>query len=33
MPECEAMFGDERAEDSADDRPVPELSNRGKALL
>jgi hypothetical protein len=27
------MFGDERAEDSVDDRPVPELSNRGKALL
>jgi hypothetical protein len=33
MPEYEAAFGDERAEDSADDRSVPELSNRDKALL
>jgi hypothetical protein len=31
--EYEVMFGDERAEDSADDRPVPELSNRDKVLL
>jgi hypothetical protein len=27
MPEYEAAFGDERAKDSADDRPVLELSN------
>jgi hypothetical protein len=32
-PEYEVTFGDERAEDSAVDRPVPELSNRDKALL
>jgi hypothetical protein len=29
----EASFWDERAEDLADDRPVPELSKRDKALL
>jgi hypothetical protein len=33
MPEYEAAFGDERVEDSADDRPVPKLSNRDKDLL
>jgi hypothetical protein len=33
MPEYETTFRDERAEDSADDRPIPELSNRDKALL
>jgi hypothetical protein len=33
MPEYEAAFGDERAEDSANDRPVPELSKRDNALL
>jgi hypothetical protein len=33
MPEYEVTFGDERVEDSADDRPVPELSKRDKALL
>jgi hypothetical protein len=33
MPKYEAMFGDERAEDSANDQPVPELSKRDKALL
>jgi hypothetical protein len=33
MPEYEAAFGFERAEDSMDDQPVPELSNRDKALL
>jgi hypothetical protein len=33
MPEYEAAFGYERAEDSTDDRPVPELSNRDKVLL
>jgi hypothetical protein len=33
MPEYEAVFRDERVEDSADDRPVPKLSNRDKALL
>jgi hypothetical protein len=33
MSEYEMTFGDERAEDSADDRPVSELSKRGKALL
>jgi hypothetical protein len=33
MPEYEATFRNERAEDSADDRPIPELSNRDKALL
>jgi hypothetical protein len=33
MLEYEATFGDERAEDSANDRPVRELSKRDKALL
>jgi hypothetical protein len=33
MLEYEAMFEDERVEDSADDRPVLELSKRGNALL
>jgi hypothetical protein len=33
MPKYKVTFGDERAEDSADDRPIPELSNRDKALL
>jgi hypothetical protein len=33
MSEYKATFGDECAEDSADDRPVPKLSNRDKALL
>jgi hypothetical protein len=33
MSEYEATFGDERAEDSANDRPVRELSKRDKALL
>jgi hypothetical protein len=33
MLEYEATFGDERAEDSVDDRSVPELSKRVKALL
>jgi hypothetical protein len=33
MPQYETMFEDERAEDSADDQPVPELSNRNKVLL
>jgi hypothetical protein len=33
MPKYKATFGDERAKDSANDQPVPELSNRGKALL
>jgi hypothetical protein len=33
MPEYEAVFGDERAEDSANDRPIHELSKRDKALL
>jgi hypothetical protein len=33
MTEYEATFGDERAEDSANDRPIPELSKRDKALL
>jgi hypothetical protein len=33
MPEYEATFGDERVEDSIDDRLVPELSKRDKALL
>jgi hypothetical protein len=33
MPKYEAVFGDERAEDSVDDRPVFELSNRDKVLL
>jgi hypothetical protein len=33
MPKYEAVFGDERVEDSDDDQPVPELSNRDNALL
>jgi hypothetical protein len=33
IPEYEVTFGDERAQDSADDRPIPELSKRDKALL
>jgi hypothetical protein len=33
MPEYDATFGDERAEESADDRPVLELSNRDNVLL
>jgi hypothetical protein len=33
MLEYEVAFGDEHMEDSADDRPVPELSKRDKALL
>jgi hypothetical protein len=33
MPEYEAAFGDERMEDSVDDRPVHELSKRDKSLL
>jgi hypothetical protein len=33
MLKYEASFWDERAEDSADDRPVPELSKRDKSLL
>jgi hypothetical protein len=33
MPEYEATFGDERAEGSTNDRSVPELSKRDKALL
>jgi hypothetical protein len=33
MPENEATFGDEYAEDSADDQLVPELSKRDKAML
>jgi hypothetical protein len=33
MPEYEAAFRDERAEDLADDRPVPELNKRDKTLL
>jgi hypothetical protein len=33
MPKCEATFGDKHAEDSANDRPVPELSKRDKTLL
>jgi hypothetical protein len=31
--EYEVAFGDERAEDSANDRPVPELSKMNKAML
>jgi hypothetical protein len=31
--EYEVVFGDEGAEDSIDDRPVPKLSKRDKALL
>jgi hypothetical protein len=33
IPEYEAVFEDEHAEDSANDRPVPKLSKRDKALL
>jgi hypothetical protein len=33
MPEYEATFEDECAEDSADDRLVPKLSKRDKSLL
>jgi hypothetical protein len=33
MPKYEVAIRDERAEDSTDDRPVPELSNRDKVLL
>jgi hypothetical protein len=33
IPKYEAVFGDERTEDLADDRPVPELSKRYKTLL
>jgi hypothetical protein len=33
IPKYETSFRDERAEDSADDRPVPELSNRDNAML
>jgi hypothetical protein len=33
MPEYDATFGDERAEESVDDRPVLELSNRDNVLL
>jgi hypothetical protein len=33
MPEYKATFGDEHAEDSANDQPVPELSKRDKDLL
>jgi hypothetical protein len=33
MLEYEAAFGDERTDDSADDRLVPKLSKRDKALL
>jgi hypothetical protein len=33
MPKYETTFGDEHADDSADDRPIPELSNRDNALL
>jgi hypothetical protein len=33
MLKYEATFGNERPEDSADDRSVPELSKRDKALL
>jgi hypothetical protein len=33
MLEYEATFGDERAEDSVDDWPVPELSKRDTSLL
>jgi hypothetical protein len=33
MSEYEAVFGDDRAKDSVDDRSVPELSNKDKALL
>jgi hypothetical protein len=33
MPEYEVAFEDECSKDSADDRPVPELSKRDKVLL
>jgi hypothetical protein len=33
MLEYDAVFGDERAEDSTNDRPVPELSNWNNVLL
>jgi hypothetical protein len=33
MTDYEAAFGDKREEDSVDDRPVHELSNRDKVLL
>jgi hypothetical protein len=33
MVEYDVTFGDEHTEDSADDRSVPELSKRDKALL
>jgi hypothetical protein len=33
MPKYEVTFGDERVADSTDNQPVPELSNRDKALL
>jgi hypothetical protein len=33
IPEYEAVFGDEHAEDSANDQSIPELSKRDKALL
>jgi hypothetical protein len=33
MPEYEMTFGNERAEDSADDQPLLELSKRDNALL
>jgi hypothetical protein len=33
MPKYEVAFGDERAQDSVDDRSVPKLSKRDKALL
>jgi hypothetical protein len=33
MPEYDATFRDERVNDSADDRPVPELNNKDKVLL
>jgi hypothetical protein len=33
MPEYDATFGDERAEDPTDECPVSELSNRDKVLL
>jgi hypothetical protein len=33
MPEYEVAFGDERVEDSTDDQPVFQLSNKDKAML
>jgi hypothetical protein len=33
VPKYEVGFGDKHADDSADDRPVPKLSNRDKFLL